>query len=372
MSRWLCCVALATACGPASLYSDEPSGNPPPPPVDAGMMPPDGYVPPMDVGPGTDAGPPPLDGGQPDTFVPPVDSGTIADCVYPSGPTGLGSGDVIAPYTWSNARDETGAVFDFSLEDFHCDPAYAEYKSIVLYVGAGWCPSCPQEMRRVNSMSSVLQSERALIVYMEGQDRSYNDASSASAADYVESVIGSSAPGIRVGDGDSSQPMAIFRTLRTVPSGFFIRRSDMRIVAAGPESGQLRYDDLAREANVDGPDPDPDPDPPPPPPDCTEEPGEPNDVPGSATPLSGTIAGGICNAAADYFQVNVAGSWRVDLSFSHSQGDLDLYVIDGSSRVASSDSTTDDESVSWTGPAIVEVLGYRGATAPYQIALTGM
>lgn len=367
MHRWrICIVALITACDPASLYSDDPSEEPPPPLTDAGF---DAYVP-TDVGPGNDAGPPPNDAGQPDAHVPPIDAGTIADCVYPSGPNGLGSGDVIAPFTWSNARDETGAVFDFSLEDFHCDPAYAEYKSIVLYVGAGWCPSCPQEMRRVSSMSSQLQSERALIVYMEGQDRSYNPATSASAADFVESVIGSSAPGIRVGDGESNEPMAIFRTLRTVPSGFFIRRSDMRIVAAGPESGTLRYDDLAREANVD--DPGPDPEPPPPPPECTEEPGGPNDDIGGATPLSGAISGGICNSNADYYQVGVAGAWRVDLTFSHAQGDLDLYVIDGSSRVASSDSTTDDESVSWTGPAIIEVLGYRGATASYQIALTGM
>ena len=366
MNRFPFVWLVVAACQPASLYSDDPSDPPPPPPIDAAML--DAFIP-SDAGAGVDAGPPPFDAGAPDTFVP-IDSGTIADCVYPSGPTGLGSGDVIAPYTWSNARDETGAVFDFSLEDFHCDPEYAAYKSIVLYVGAGWCPSCPQEMRRVNSMASQLQSERALIVYMEGQDRSYNDASSASAADFVESVIGSSAPGIRIGDGESSSPMAIFRTLRTVPSGFFIRRSDMRIVAAGPESGTLRYDQLAREANTA--DPGPDPEPPPPPPTCTEEPGEPNDELGTATPLSGTVTGGICNARPDYFRVNVAGAWRVDLDFSHAQGDLDLYVISGSSRVASSDSTTDDESVSWTGPAIVEVLGYRGATASYQITLTGM
>lgn len=333
---------------------------------------PDTFMPPMDSGAGIDAGgPPPTDAGTttPDTSTPPIDSGTIADCVYPSGPTGLGSGSVIAPYTWSNAIDETGRTFDFSLEDFHCDPAYAEYKSLVLYVGAGWCPSCPQEMRRINSMASQLQSERALIVYMEGQDRSYNNASSASAASFVNGVIGGSSPGIRIGDGECSSPMAIFSTLRTVPSGFFVRRSDMRIVAAGPESGTLRYDDLAREANIADPDPDPDPDPPPPPPTCMEESGEPNDDLGSATPLSGTINGGLCNGNPDYFQVNATGSWTVNLSFSHAQGDLDLYVIDGSSRVVSSDSATDNESVSYTGPAIVEILGYRGATAPYQITL---
>ncbi len=47
-----------------------------------------------------------------------------------------------------------------------------------------------------------------------------------------------------------------------------------------------------------------------------------------------------------------------------------LHLIVGGSRSRSSDSATDNESLTGTGPATIEVEGWEGARAPYELVLT--
>ena len=61
----------------------------------------------------------------------------------------------------------------------------------------------------------------------------------------------------------------------------------------------------------------------------SEESYEPNDRPSQASAISaGNFTGGICAEEPDFYQINISGRWRLDLSFTHRTGDIDLYVWD--------------------------------------------
>ena len=68
------------------------------------------------------------------------------------------------------------------------------------------------------------------------------------------------------------------------------------------------------------------------------------------------------------------------LEFSNSQGDLDVYVVDdqgqpltgGNVAPIGSDSTTDNESFTHSGPSRILVYGYQAASAPYTLTLTDL
>ena len=80
---------------------------------------------------------------------------------------------------------------------------------------------------------------------------------------------------------------------------------------------------------------------------------------------------GICTSSPDWYRISIAGRWRLDLDFSHAIGDIDMFAIgSGGAVIATSDSADDDESFTVTGPALVRVEGWRGATAPYRLTLT--
>ncbi len=108
----------------------------------------------------------------------------------------------------------------------------------------------------------------------------------------------------------------------------------------------------------------------------------PGDKPGQATPLEAgvevesTIEDG---SDVDYWRVDSQGPWRIDVFFSHNDGDLDVYVwdiiagarkTDRSGRPVGSDSDNDDEEFVFRLPAVIRVQGWEGATAPYRIRLT--
>lgn len=343
--------------GVADAHADIGPGETPPPGTTPpgetpGEEPPPGEMPPG--GPEPDPGP-----TEPGPTDPPTDPGP---CTYPSTSGGnLSTGRTMPNYTWRGVTDATGRTFDFSMERFFCDAEYARYRSLVVFVGAGWCGSCPSEIQRIDRMSSTLDSQNALILYVEGQDSSYNPATGASAAGFINRYA--SGPGVRAGDGTNSSSMAVYREFSLLPSGFFVRKRDMQILANS--TGGLPFDRLAAEANTGGA--------PGMPPGggCTEEPSEPNDSSATAAPISpGSFTGGICATGSDFFRIAITGSWRVDLRFRHSDGDLDLHLIVGGSRSRSSDSATDNESLTGSGPAVIEVEGWEGARAPYELVLT--
>lgn len=291
-------------------------------------------------------------------------------CTYPSGATGsVSMGQVMSAYQWSRAYREDGTRIAFDLDTFHCDAAWSRYTAVLFVVGTGWCPNCPDYLRWVASLD--LASRGTLVVFLESQNASYETASSEDARSTVDRTVGS-APGLRIGEATNAPPDAIGSQISAVPSGIFVRRSDMLVLANEFELGTTPpWAEMAASPDMDwiarlrgggsGAR-------------CTEETLEPNDTRASAAPITpGSFAGGICGANDDYFRVSVAGAWRVDLAYHYADGDLDLFVLDASGRtVVSSESATDHESVSYTGAGIVRVIGYAGARAAYTLSLVAL
>ncbi len=372
----LCAVVFSlAACGPARSRSHAEPAVPddagPGSLADGGRRGPVPIAPDAFVAPDDDAGwtvtPPPADASgptpMPDAAAPPRDP----SCTYPPGATGsMTMGAVIAPYRWSAAYDAEGARTDLDLERFHCDPAYDAYRSILFVVGTGWCPNCPEYLAWVAGLG--LEARGTLVVFLESENADYAVASSEDARATVDRAIGRGR-GLRVGEASNATPNAIGRQTHSVPSGYFVRRSDMRILAGEEELGTTPpWDEMAAAPEMDwlsilrgGGSGTP----------CTEETNEPNDSSAAAAAIApGTLRGGICGADDDWFRVSVAGAWRVDLAFRHRDGDLDLFVTDASGRVlTSSEGAADGESVSGTGPAYLRVIGYGGARAPYTLTL---
>ncbi len=365
--------------------------TPPPPPPSGGggdttPPPPSGggsgggdTAPPPPSGGGSDAGtaPPPTGGSDAGTAPPPPSGGSDAgttppppsDCSYPAGPHELNVNRTIPPLVWAEGYDESGNNVGLDLEAIHCDPRFADRSVIVFVVSAEWCPSCPDYVRRLGNDAAAITAAGGLVVYAEIEDRSYQPASAQLARSAIDRLIGS-APGIRVG---AAPNRAVYRAplIRAFPTAFVVRRSDMRVI----EGGSGRYFDFVGLARQNGG--------PPPAPACgpsDEESYEPNDTAAQAQVLPiGSFMGGICGANSDFYRIDRPGRWRVHLDFSHAVGDLDLYLwdearnayrTDGSGRKIGSDSNTDDEQYDGSGPAVITILGYQGARAPYTLTLS--
>ncbi|WP_254273099.1 Hvo_1808 family surface protein [Haloarcula marina] len=105
---------------------------------------------------------------------------------------------------------------------------------------------------------------------------------------------------------------------------------------------------------------------------------EPNNDFGSATPVeTGTYTGlNITKNDLDVYAVELESgeSLAAEIDFSHSVGDLDLFLLgpDGAER-QSSTSVTDGESVSYvateSGTYYLVVVGFQGATGPYEMTI---
>ena len=300
------------------------------------------------------------------------------DCEYPYGVYSVRKGAIMPDLTWTGVHDENGQRLDFSLADFHCDATYSQYTMVAFVIGTGWCPYCPDQMRRVGNQASALLQDGGLVVYAEVQDSSRRAASSAYAQQEVDRIVGN-APGIRVGAAPG-EVIANAPLVTSFPNGFVVRKRDMRVIAThGGYSGSIPYSQIAQDPERDWSQGEL----PPFSTNCSsgsEESYEPNDRPSQASAISaGNFTGGICAEEPDFYQVNVSGRWRLDLSFTHRTGDIDLYVWDNnqnrvqrdsSGNKVGSSSATDDESYSGSGPATIMIHGYRYASAPYTLTLT--
>jgi type II secretory pathway pseudopilin PulG len=106
---------------------------------------------------------------------------------------------------------------------------------------------------------------------------------------------------------------------------------------------------------------------------------EPNDGFENATALDpGTYTGlESTKNDLDVYAVDVVAgeSLSAAISFSHAEGDLDLFLLgpDQTTRQVS-DSTTDGENISYvageTGTHYLVVVGFEGATAPYSLSVS--
>ncbi len=313
----------------------------------------------------------------------PDDPPDPVSCDYPGGPGSVTYGEVHPALSWPTALDENGEEVGLDMREFFCSPKYDDYNSVAFILGTGWCPACPDYMRHGASIANEAQANGMLMVFVEAEDRNYVPSSSADAAHFLEPLL-NAAPGLRIGDGDT-QPTA--RTLynspvvTAFPAAWVVRRSDMRVIAAQSRSQfilpfiQIAQDpegewDGAVDDSVQS--------------NCGEEDEEiyePNDDPKDAPLIGpGSFDGGVCGTAPDYYSIDLEGAWRLDLEFTHSEGDLDVYVWNNDTneplmqdgRAVGSESISDNESFEFAGPATIMVFGYNFATTTYGLTLTDL
>ena len=126
-------------------------------------------------------------------------------------------------------------------------------------------------------------------------------------------------------------------------------------------------------------------DPPPPPfrSNCLEgeeEDLEPNDsiFEAKTLELGQAYEGGICNENPDFYRFLTVGKWKVTLTFSNEEGDLDVYLwdkdtnqikLDENNRRIGSFGVEDIEVFEGEGPAYITVLGYNSSSANYTLTV---
>jgi len=302
----------------------------------------------------------------------------VEPCTYPEqySPNPTGSGQVIPPVSWSVAYHPSGVKGSFSMETFKCDPAYERYTSMVIVQVAEWCPNCPTYVDYMGEVGQALDDLGMLVVFEVLDDDNPNDqilSDSRSADQYITGYIGHGV-GMRLGEAQATPIYALGYMSDGIPFGMVVRKRDMKITVNDNDWPILSYlEDIAADPEADwqaGP-----------PSSCgddQQETFEPNNSLAEAGVVEAgmVIEGGICGLDVDAYQVNVQGDWRVDLEFSQSVGDLDLYQVEmvggQLQAVQGSESSDDDESLTGNGPATIWIQGYNGATAPYVLRVTAL
>ena len=298
---------------------------------------------------------------------------------------------VVPKFNWPGAYGPNNTKVDFGMEDFYCAPQNDHYKSVVFVGTTGWCPACPDMIKHVNSIQPQLEAAGMMVVYVTIQDRNRQPANHEYANEHINQLITPAAGGYRVGDANTlptAQGIQFSPIITAYPSVWVVRKSDMRIITHQKLSRYLLpLLEIAQSPDSDWSSPGP--------PDSTNNGTSPGNDPncgpedeeiyesqGNDDPMSaptipeGTFEGGICNIGFDFFKIEGAGTYRVDIEFEHNVGDLDLFVWDfnGNEPRADvySDSVTDNESIELTVTEsdVVMISGYNMATTPYTFTLT--
>jgi hypothetical protein len=312
----------------------------------------------MACDPDTDPG---TDGGQP----PP-------ECDYPAYSGALALNEIMPNWRWEGAQMWDGEGTTIDMQEFFCSSDYDEYSSIVLVISAGWCPACPEYIAYVDSISGTLEDEGAMILYVEVETRDFEPATSTEASTFINGII-SDGPGLRIGDADNTQPNSVRGLVSRMPSGYFIRRRDMRIIADQSQSVfQLDFGGLAADPEQDWI-----PMPPPFVANCgpaDEEALEPNDSIEDAKVIDfdGEVVGGVCAEGSDFYRIEEEGLWRFDLysEYLTTREDLNLRLfLTNGERIGGSTQRSNHDWIDFAGPAIVEVYGFDNDSATYRVTL---
>tara|TARA_R110002020_G_scaffold268819_3_gene484090 strand:- start:32202 stop:32900 length:699 start_codon:yes stop_codon:yes gene_type:complete len=155
-------------------------------------------------------------------------------CQYPGSSGSLLYNEIFPELSWLNAYNSEGDKVELHFLDQYCGSGIdiAHYDSIILAIGAGWCPYCPAYMLYIDAMAEELRENNVLIIYAELQTDTGVSAPSDYAHDYVNNLGITS--GFRVGDADT-WPIMNFLTnssdIVAYPTAFVIRTRDMRIIA---------------------------------------------------------------------------------------------------------------------------------------------
>lgn len=307
-------------------------------------------------------------------------------CYYPN-PVGFARGVAFPDYSWNAVyADGTPVVFD--LYDFYCnDEAWGQYSSVLFLVTTDWCPNCPAYIQWIDALIDQLEDNGMLVFYLDVQNTQGGTAYTSGANQHISNYAPNGS-GIRAGDGDNLfQVDGVLNSglVEYFPTSFVLRRSDMALIADQRDTSYyLPLVEIAMDPSADWSNP-PAPEIVPEfPSNCEEEDEEeyePNNIVDEAGAIEGaiTVEGGVCDSQPDYYDIRIDGDWQATLEFTHSLGDLDMYIWDLEAQgplqgedgsPVGSDSTTDDEEFSYSGPATLFVYGFRGATAPYTLTIT--
>ena len=288
------------------------------------------------------------DTAQPDTAMPEPDQGggdadasELVDmgtgCSYPTHDGFVEMGKIMPELSWPVAYTNDGSQAPFSLADFFCDEeTYGDYNVMLFFLSADWCPACHETLQDF-AMSGYLDSVAAagaFVVIVEAENLLFAPATAEEGFTSVTADM-PAFPGVVVGDaetvpGPAPSTLTRSRLIGAFPTGFIVRRSDMRVIS--PLSDGETYLDLPSiaadpDAYYMGPPPDPVPNCGP----AEEEASESvNDVVGGATLIEEATltSGGICNDEPDFWRVDISNNWLLQLSFDATLGDLDFWLWD--------------------------------------------
>jgi len=306
--------------------------------------------------------------------------GVRARCDYPRFTPEFALGRVMPKLSWPNAWDRHGNYFEFNLEDVYCDAAWKDTTTLHFVLSAGWCPPCHEYTKALSKVYEELEALGMKIVIIEVEDERGLPADSDYARTHIEKLTQGNVPSIAVGDADTLPTSFVKESelLEYFPTEFVVRTRDMRIIADGKRwTSRLPLEQIALNPDADwtkpnssafrnkcGP---------------GDEESLENGHPQGAHPLDvGALFGGICEDGPDFFSIDVAGEWTLELAFEHAVGDLDLFVwnpvldepllVDG--QIVGSTGTDDVETIRHAGPAVVAVVPFRHASARYKLTLT--
>jgi hypothetical protein len=311
---------------------------------------------------------------------PPIEARTR--CQYPRFAPDIEFSQTMPPLSWP-AKMPDGTEFHLSLEDVYCDREWQDVDVLVMITSAAWCNPCTQYAKELSKQYEELLTHRMQILYVMAQDLDYAPADTKYGWNHMDRITGGKIPGIVVGDAETWPEPAFVQKSSQVqffPSSWVIRTRDMKIIASGNRSDdRLDLASIADHPENDWSTPgrpvfknrcEP----------GMQEDSEPNDTPEQAVAAApGTYEGGICKDKPDLYQVDLAGTWEMRLSFDNEVGDLDLYLWDPvtndilfteDGQIIASTGSTNEEVLEFTGPALVGVKGFRHASAGYTLTLT--
>lgn len=303
------------------------------------------------------------------------------NCAYPDAPGSLALGAVVPPIRWENAYIGDGNSVtqrEFGFDDVFCTPEWNHVRTLVVVLGAGGCGACTAMAQRLSADPDALADVGAYPIFLEFEDDNHEPADTECAQRHLGRYIGN-AIGARVGDVDVDQIFGNSGIIAgALPTIIVIRTSDMHIIYdSNRVQGPVQLGEVLSRPDEDWTMGDPEmfrn--------NCqAEEPDEPNNAAGQATPLTtmGSVRGGICDEHADFYRIDEEGRWKVILNFSHVTGDLDVYVwdveedkplTDADGNPIGSATLSDNEEFEWQGPAVIRVAGYDYASAGYLLTL---
>lgn len=300
-------------------------------------------------------------------------------CQYPHFSPKIELGRVIPNLAWP-AKWPDGTDFRMSMQDVYCHESWKDVETFTLVLSAGWCNPCTMYAQMLEEKVDQLTALGMQTMIIEVQ--TYTDALADLEFAWMHlNTITDRVPSIVAGDLDTEPASGFLQNseiLQAFPTVLVVRTRDMRIIA---DQGRWRtwmpLEQIAADPERDwtqsaptfvnrcgGGD---------------EEASEPNDTPALAATIgAGVVEGGICTDAPDFYRVDLAGSWTLELAFDHDVGDLDVVVWDeetgGPARdengnLVGSATSNDVERFEHQGPALIAVQGYNKASAPYTLTI---